>query len=50
MQYKISDFTTKELVAELQRRDGVKIKIAEPYQQIEIGNVIGPAIILVVTD
>ena len=40
---------TKELVEELQRRDGVETTIAEPYQDTEI-KVNGPAVVLVVID
>lgn len=45
----ISNFPTCDLVKELQRRDGVKTEIAEPYRDVEV-KVSGPAIVLVVID
>ena len=41
--------STKELVEELERREGVETTIAEPYQDKTV-SVNGPAIVLVVTD
>lgn len=41
--------STKDLVDELSRREGVEKTIAEPYQDVQV-KVNGPAIILVVTD
>ena len=40
---------TADLVAELQKREGVETTIAEPYQDVT-ASVNGPAIVLVVTD
>lgn len=45
----ISNLPTRDLVEELQRRNGVKTEIAEPYQDVEV-KVSGPAIVLVVID
>ena len=40
---------TCDLVNELKKREGVEIKIAEPYQEIAI-SVKGPAVVFIVTD
>ncbi len=40
---------TCELVEELKTREGVEVKYAEPYKDIDI-SINGPAIILIVTD
>lgn len=40
---------TCDLVKELQKREGVKTIIAEPYQDVDV-KVNGPAIVLVVID
>lgn len=40
---------TCDLVRALQSREGVEVKIAEPYQDVDI-HVNGPAIVLVVID
>jgi len=40
---------TCDLVKELQDREGVEMKRAEPYQDMNI-SVNGPAVILIVTD
>ena len=40
---------THELVEELSKRDGVEIKTAEPYQDVEL-SVNGPAVVIVVKD
>lgn len=40
---------TRELVEELSKRDGVEIKRAEPYQDVEV-SVNGPAVVIVVKD
>jgi hypothetical protein len=45
----LDQFSTRELVLELERREGVEKKTAKPYQDVEI-KVNGPAIILIVTD
>ena len=45
----ISNLPTRDLVEELQRRNGVKTEIAEPYQDVGV-KVSGPAIVLVVID
>lgn len=41
--------STKDLVEELEKREGVETTIAEPYQDKTV-SVNGPAIVLVVTD
>ena len=41
--------STKELVEELKKREGVRIGYAEPYQDKTI-SVNGPAVILVIID
>lgn len=43
------DFSTKELVNELQKRQGVETSSAMPYEDISV-SVNGPATILVVID
>lgn len=45
----MKEITTKQLVEELQTREGIEATIAEPYKDVEI-KVNGPAIVLVVTD
>ena len=45
----LSDVSTKELVAELSKREGVSVEIAEPYQDKTV-TVNGSAIILTVID
>jgi len=45
----LESIPTHILVEELEKRDGVKKEIAEPYQQLAM-DVDGPAIVLVVTD
>lgn len=40
---------TCELVAELRKREGVSVTMAEPYEDVPV-TVNGPAIVLVVTD
>lgn len=45
----LSKISTKELVSELEKREGVEITIAEPYEDKEV-KVNGPAIVLVVID
>ena len=45
----LTDVKTCDLVRELQRREGVQVKIAEPYEDVTL-QVNGPAIVLVVTD
>ncbi|BFN03900.1 BC1881 family protein [Clostridium tetani] len=45
----IKNVTTKELVEELLKRDGVKVTVAEPYENKEV-KVNGPAIVITVTD
>ena len=45
----LSKVKSSELVAELKTREGVKMIIAEPYQNGEV-SVEGPAVILVVMD
>ncbi len=45
----LENIPTHILVEELEKRDGVKKEIAEPYQQLSV-DVDGPAIVFVVTD
>lgn len=45
----LANISTKELVEELKKREGVEIRYAEPYQNEEI-KVYGPAIVLIVID
>lgn len=45
----LDNVSTKDLVEELRRREGVEATIAEPYEDVGI-KVNGPAIVLVVTD
>ncbi len=45
----MENYSTKELVEELRKREGVKVTIAEPYDDVQI-KVEGPAVILVVID
>lgn len=45
----LKKFETFQLVRELEKRAGVEIKTAEPYEELEI-NVEGPAILLVIKD
>lgn len=45
----LGNYSTFELVKELKSREGVEIKIAEPYQDVQI-NINGPAVILIVKD
>lgn len=45
----LSAFSTKMLVEELERREGVSKTTAEPYEDKSV-EVSGPAIVLVVTD
>ncbi len=45
----IKDISTKELVEELKKREGVETTIVEPYAEFDVkGN--GPAIVLTVID
>lgn len=46
---KLSDISTRDLVTELSRREGVERTTAEPYQDVQV-KVNGPAIVLVITD
>ena len=41
--------STKELVEELKKREGVRIEYAEPYQD-KVISINGPAVILIVID
>lgn len=45
----LSMFSTKELVEELSKREGVDTRMVEPYEDVT-EKVNGPAIILVVID
>lgn len=49
MKETIKNVSTKELVDELVTREGVEMKYAEPYKDLDV-NVNGPAIVLIVTD
>lgn len=50
MYYKdLACFSTKELVEELSFREGVEIKVVEPYRDMKM-SVNGPAVVLVVID
>nr|DAS73590.1 MAG TPA: hypothetical protein [Caudoviricetes sp.] len=40
---------TYELVEELKKREGVEVKIAEPYKDMAV-SVNGPAVVLIVVD
>lgn len=42
-------FSTSELVYELKQREGVEIKTAEPYEDMEM-SVNGPAVVLIIVD
>lgn len=45
----LKNVSTKELVEELGNREGVEIKTAEPYEDMEI-SVNGPAVVLIIVD
>lgn len=45
----LRDIPTCGLIEEIKWRQGVDVKIAEPYQDIEV-KVNGPAVVLIVTD
>lgn len=45
----LKKITTKELVEELKNREGVEIKIVDPYQD-EVINVNGPCLVIIVLD
>ena len=45
----LEQMTTRELIEELSKREGVEVKRAEPYQDVEV-SVNGPAVVIVVTD
>lgn len=45
----MNDITTKELVDELSKREGIEKIIAEPYQDMEV-KINGPTIVLIVRD
>lgn len=49
MKETIKNVSTKELVNELVKREGVEMKYAEPYKDLDV-NVNGPAIVLIVID
>lgn len=49
MREKLSEFKTCELIDELKIREGVEMRVAEPYKDLEV-SIHGPAVILVVTD
>lgn len=46
---KLREISTKDLVEELKNREGVEIKTAEPYEDMEI-SVNGPAVVLIIVD
>ena len=45
----LKNVPTKDLVKELERRDGVKVKEIEPHKESRI-SICGPAIVLIVID
>ena len=45
----LSKVKTSDLVRELEKREGVEVTVAEPYEDVTV-SVNGPAIVLVVTD
>lgn len=45
----LSKVKTCDLVRELEKREGVEVTVAEPYEDVTV-SVNGPAIVLVVTD
>ena len=45
----LKNASTAELVSELSGREGVRIEVAKPYEDIEV-SVNGPAIVLTVID
>ncbi len=45
----LAQIPTYKLVEELKRREGVDVKIAEPYEDIAV-SVNGPAVVLVIID
>lgn len=45
----LNEYTTKEIVEELKKREGVSVTVAEPYESKEI-DVEGPAIVITVID
>lgn len=49
MSYSLTEISTKDLVEELKKREGVKATIVEPYRDDEIV-ASGPSIVFVVTD
>lgn len=49
MKEAIKNVSTKELVNELIKREGVEMKYAEPHKDLDV-NINGPAIVLIVTD
>lgn len=49
MKETIKNVSTKELVNELVKREGVEMKYAEPHKDLDV-NINGPAIVLIVTD
>lgn len=49
MSYSLAEISTKDLVEELKKREGVEATIVEPYRDDEVV-VNGPSVVLVVTD
>lgn len=49
MSYSLAEISTKDLVEELKKREGVEATIVEPYRDNRV-IVNGPAVVLVVTD
>ena len=49
MSYSLTEISTKDLVEELKKRDGVEAIIVEPYRDDELV-ASGPSVVLVVTD
>lgn len=49
MSYSLTEISTKDLVEELKKREGVEVIIVEPYRDDEIV-ASGPSVVFVVTD
>lgn len=49
IEYTLANVKTCELVAELKKREGVSVTMAEPYEDVSV-TVNGPATVLVITD
>lgn len=49
IEYALANVKTCELVAELTKREGVSVTMAEPHEDVSV-TVNGPATVLVITD